>query len=195
VYDLLQQTVNAYNQDMGVNSTYEHYNTYNGLEVDPEITNQTALDVVFYLQTLKAPVQRNQTDGDVVAGKQIFTSIGCAKCHTPQMTTGASSVAALSNKTFFPYSDLLLHDMGPGLNDGYTEGTALPQEWRTPPLWGLGLSKNSQGGQYFLLHDGRATSIEEAIILHGGEGQTSKNSFQQLNATDKAKLLKFLESL
>jgi CxxC motif-containing protein (DUF1111 family) len=195
VYDLLQQTVNAYNQDMGVNSTYEHYNTYNGLDVDPEITNETALDVVFYLQTLKAPVQRNQTDPDVIAGQQVFMNISCGKCHVPQLQTGHSSIAALSNKTFFPYTDLLLHDMGPGLNDGYTEGTALNAEWRTPPLWGLGLSKNSQGGQYFLLHDGRANSIEQAILLHGGEATQSKNSFQQLNSTDKTRLLKFLESL
>ena len=195
VYDLLQQTVNAYNQDMGVNSTYEHYNTYNGLDVDPEVSNRIALDVVFYLQTLKAPIQRNQGDPDVIAGKQIFTTIKCAKCHIPQLTTGSSSIAALSNKTFFPYTDLLLHDMGAALNDGYTEGTALPPEWRTPALWGLGLSKNSQGGQYFLLHDGRAKSIEEAILLHGGEAAQSKNSFQQLSEVDKIKLLKFLESL
>lgn len=195
VYDLLQQTVNAYNQDMGVNSTYEHYNTYNGLEVDPEILNQTALDVVFYLKTLKAPIQRNQNDADVMAGKQIFLNISCGKCHTAQLQTGNSPIAALSNKTFFPFTDLLLHDMGPGLNDGYTEGTALPAEWRTPALWGLGLSKNSQGGQYFLLHDGRAGSIEQAILLHGGEAEQSKNSFQSLNAADKSKLIKFLESL
>jgi len=195
VYDLLQQTVNAYNQDMGVNSTYEHYSTYNGLEVDPEISNQTALDVVFYLKTLKAPIQRNQNDADVISGKQIFLNISCGKCHTPQLQTGPSSIAALANKSFFPYTDMLLHDMGPGLNDGYTEGTALAAEWRTPPLWGLGLSKNSQGGQYFLLHDGRAGNIEQAVLMHSGEAEQSKNSFQQLNATDKAKLIKFLESL
>jgi CxxC motif-containing protein (DUF1111 family) len=195
VYDLLQQTVNAYNQDMGVNSTYEHYSTYTGFDVDPEITNRTALDVVFYLQTLKAPVQRNQNEADVSAGRQVFLNISCAKCHISQLQTGNSSIAALSNKTFFPYTDLLLHDMGPGLNDGYTEGTALPSEWRTPALWGLGLSKNSQGGQYFLMHDGRATSIEQAISLHGGEAEQSKNSFQLLSVTDKAKLIKFLESL
>lgn len=195
VYDLLQQTVNAYNQDMGVNSTYEHYSTYDGLDVDPEISNQTALDVVFYLKTLKAPIQRNQNDADVVSGKQLFLNISCGKCHRPQLQTGPSPIEALSNKTFFPYSDMLLHDMGPGLNDGYTEGTALPGEWRTPPLWGLGLSKNSQGGQYFLLHDGRATTIEQAILMHGGEAEPSKNSFQQLAAADKVKLIKFLESL
>jgi len=85
--------------------------------------------------------------------------------------------------------------MGPGLNDGYTEGTALPAEWRTPPLWGLGLSKNSQGGNYFLLHDGRAKSIEEAIVLHGGEAEQNSKAYQQLTTSDKDKLIKFLESL
>lgn len=195
VYDLTQQTVNAYNQDMGINSTYEHYNTYNGQDADPEVTNETVQNVVFYLQTLKAPIQRNQDNPQVQAGKQVFINIGCGKCHTPQLQTGNFHIAALANKSFYPYSDFLLHDMGQGLNDGYTEGTALPAEWRTPPLWGLGLSKNSQGGQYFLLHDGRAKSIEEAIILHGGEGQQSKTLFQQLSPTDKANILKFLESL
>ena len=195
VYDLLQQTANAYNQDMGINSTYEAYSTYNGLEVDPEISNQTVLDVVFYLQTLKAPIQRNQNDADVMAGKQLFVNISCGKCHTPQLQTGYSSIAAISNKIIFPYTDLLLHDMGPDLNDGYTEGTALPAEWRTPPLWGLGLSKNSQGGQVFLMHDGRAKSIEEAILLHGGEASQSKINFQELSSADKVRIIRFLESL
>ena len=195
VYDLLQQTVNAYNQDMGINSTYEHYNTYNGQEADPEVTNRTVQDVVFYLQTLKAPIRRSQNDPDVQAGSQLFLSINCGKCHVPQLQTGNFSTAAISNKTFFPYSDFLLHDMGPGLDDGYTEGSALTSEWRTPPLWGLGLSKNSQGGSYFLLHDGRAKSIEEAILLHGGEALQSKDGFQQLPSADKARIIKFLESL
>lgn len=195
VYDLQQQTANAYNQDMGVNSSYESYATYNGLQIDPEVTNQTVLDVVFYLQTLKAPVQRNPQQADVTTGKQVFTNISCGKCHTPQLQTGPSSIGALANKTIFPYTDLLLHDMGPGLNDGYTEGTALTPEWRTPPLWGLGLSKNSQGGQVFLLHDGRAKSITDAILLHGGEATKSKNLFQQLSTEDKNKLIAFLESL
>ena len=194
-YDLLQQTATAYNQDIGITSFYESKDTYTGQIVDPEVSNQTVLDVVFYLKTLKAPVQRTPNDADVLAGKQIFTNIKCGTCHVPQLTSGASPVAALSNKIFFPYTDFLLHDMGSGLNDGYTEGTALSQEWRTPPLWGLGLSKNSQGGQYFLLHDGRAKSIEEAILLHGGEAMQSKNNFQQLTAAEKAKLIKFLESL
>jgi CxxC motif-containing protein (DUF1111 family) len=195
VYDLLQQTVNAYNQDMGVNSTYEHYNTYDAQEADPEITNRTIQDVVLYLQTLKAPVQRNQNDATVSEGKHLFIQIKCGSCHTPELRTGNFPIAALSNKTFFPYSDFLLHDMGPLLDDGYTEGTALTSEWRTPPLWGLGLSKNSQGGNYFLLHDGRARSIEEAIHLHGGEATQSRSHFQELSQSDKQKLIRFLESL
>jgi CxxC motif-containing protein (DUF1111 family) len=180
---------------MGIASSYNAYDTYNGHEVDPEVTNQTVINVVAYLKTLKAPIQRTPSDPAVISGKQLFTQIGCNKCHMPEMHTGYSAISALSNKTFFPYSDLLLHNMGSGLDDGYTEGNALTSEWRTPPLWGLGLSKNSQGNNYFLLHDGRARSIEEAILLHGGEGQESKNKFQQLSAGDKATLIKFLESL
>ena len=195
VYDLMQQTANAYNQDMGIVSSYEPYDLYTHAEIDPEVTNQKVLDLVFYLRTLKAPIQRNQNDAGVISGKQLFTSIGCAKCHTPELKTGDYSIAALANKTFQPYTDLLLHDMGAGLNDGYTEGSALPVEWRTPPLWGLGLSKNSQGGQYYLLHDGRAATIADAIKGHGGEGQASNDRFQQLSTSDQALLIKFLESL
>lgn len=195
VYDLLQQTVNAYNQDMGINSSFEHYDTYTGHEVDPEVTNTTVQNVVFYLQTLKAPLPRNQQDAAVVAGRAVFIKTACGKCHTPELQTGSFPIAAIAHKTFFPYSDFLLHDMGPGLDDGYTEGTALTSEWRTPPLWGLGLSKKSQGQAYFLLHDGRAKTIEEAILLHGGEAAQSKAAFNQLTATDKANLIQFLESL
>lgn len=195
VYDLMQQTANAYNQDMGVVSTYEPYDSYTHEELDPEVTNQKVLDLVFYLRTLKAPIQRSQNDADVVSGKQLFINVGCAKCHSPELKTGAYSISALAYKTFQPYTDLLLHDMGSDLNDGYTEGSARAEEWRTPPLWGLGLSKRSQGGQYFLLHDGRATTIEQAIAAHGGEGKGSNTRFQQLSASDKALLIKFLESL
>ena len=194
-YDLLQQTANAYNQDIGITSTLEPYDTYSGHEIDPEVSNKTVQDVVFYLKTLKAPIQRNQNDPAVISGRQVFNTIGCAKCHTPQLVSGNSSIAALSNKTFFPYTDLLLHDMGAGLDDGYTEGTATTAEWRTPPLWGIGLSKNSQGGKYFLLHDGRANTIEAAIGLHGGEANQSRDNFLQLDAEQKNQLIKFLESL
>jgi CxxC motif-containing protein (DUF1111 family) len=194
-YDLHQQTSQAYNEDIGISSSYEAYDTHSGLETDPEITDQTVHDVVFYLKTLKAPVPRGVSDSDIAAGKMIFAELGCAKCHRPEMKTGLSSIAAISNKTFYPYTDLLLHDMGPGLDDGYTEGSAKTFEWKTPALWGLGLSKNSQGGEYFLLHDGRAHSIEEAILLHGGEAAMTKENFESMSDAEKSKLIKFLESL
>jgi CxxC motif-containing protein (DUF1111 family) len=147
------------------------------------------------LQTLKAPLPRNEYAPDVSLGKQLFSQIECTDCHRPAMQTGDSPIAALSRRSIFPYSDLLLHDMGPGLDDGYTEGGALSSEWRTPPLWGLGLSKDSQGGQYFLLHDGRAHSIEDAILQHGGEATASADKFRQLSETEKQQLISFLESL
>ena len=193
-YDLLQQTAQAYNQDIGVTSTFEPFDTFSGLKSDPEISSQVIQNVVFYLKTLKVPVPRAE-NAEITSGKTLFNSIGCSKCHRPEMKTGASSIAVLSNKTFKPYSDFLLHDMGAELDDGYTEGSAKTYEWRTPPLWGLGLSKNSQGGEYFLLHDGRAKKIEEAIQLHGGEAIQSRESFQQLTADEKKKLIQFLESL
>ena len=194
-YNLLHQTVNAYNQDIGITSTFQPKDVYSGLNIDPEVSDVTIHNVVFYLQTLKTPIQRNQNNAEVVQGKNIFIQAGCESCHKQTLKTEFSLVAALSNKTFHPYTDLLLHDMGPGLDDGYTEGNAKTSEWRTPPLWGLGLSPNSQGGQYFLLHDGRAKSIEEAIQFHGGEAQQSKERFQQLSVQDKSNLIKFLKSL
>lgn len=193
-YDLLQQTATAYNQDIGITSSFEPVDTHSGLVFDPEVSNQTINDVVFYLKTLKAPEPRPESNS-ILEGKQLFTTIGCSKCHRPEMKTGNSSIAAIANKFFYPYSDLLLHDMGTALDDGYTEGSAKSYEWRTPPLWGLGLSKNSQGGQYFLMHDGRARSIDEAILLHGGEANQIRNNYQMLTADEKTKLIQFLESL
>lgn len=195
VYDLLQQTANAYNQDMGVTSTYAPFDTYSGVEIDPEVPNKTVEDVVFYLRTLKAPIARNTAKADVAAGKLLFEQSGCASCHMPTLRTGASRIAALEFREIAPYTDILLHDMGPELDDGYTEGSALSSEWRTPPLWGLGLSKNSQGGEYHLLHDGRANSIEAAILLHGGEGSGSRDRFKALSDAERRQLLAFLESL
>ena len=194
-FNLLHQTANAYNQDIGITTTFEPTDVFSGLTIDPEIPDITVRNVVFYLQTLKAPVQRNQHNNEVITGKNIFIKAGCESCHKQTLTTGFSPIDALSNKTFHPYTDLLLHDMGTGLDDGYTEGNAKTFEWRTPPLWGLGLSPNSQGGEYFLMHDGRAKNIEAAIQLHGGEATNSKNKFNQLSLSDKNIILKFLESL
>lgn len=194
-YNLLHQTVNAYNQDIGITSIFAPVDTFSGLEIDPEISTITVNDVVFYLQTLKAPIPRNQNDAEVLAGKALFNAINCSGCHKPTLRTGGSNIKALSNTEFHPYTDLLLHDMGPGLDDGYTEGSAETNEWRTPPLWGLGLSQNSQGGAFFLMHDGRARSIEEAIIMHGGEATNAKEGYLALSKEEKDALLKFLKSL
>lgn len=194
-FNLLHQTVNAYNQDIGISSTFVPKDVYSGLDIDPEISDLTVHNVVFYLQTLKAPIQRNQNVNEVILGKNMFVQAGCESCHKQTLKTGFSIIESLSNKIFHPYTDLLLHDMGPGLDDGYTEGNAKTSEWRTPPLWGLGLSPNSQGGQYFLMHDGLAKSIEEAIQMHGGEASASRNKFNQMNESQRNAVLKFLKSL
>jgi len=193
--DLLHQTVNAYNQDIGITSSFNPIDPCTGHIMDPEVTDKTVHNVVFYLRTLKAPIQRTPQDNAILQGRQLFAETGCAACHVPTWVTPASDIAALSNKTFSPYTDLLLHDMGPGLDDGYTEGTAKTSEWRTPPLWGLGLAPIAQGGQYYLLHDGRAHSIREAIEQHGGEATPARNRFMQLTATEQENLLRFLQSL
>jgi CxxC motif-containing protein (DUF1111 family) len=195
VYDLLQQTATAFNQDIGITSIFEPIDAYSNLEIDPEVSTSTVNDVVFYLRALKAPVQRTPENQEIVKGTALFKQVGCESCHRQTLKTGFSPLTGLSNKEFHPYTDLLLHDMGSGLDDGYTEGSAKTFEWRTPPLWGLGLSPDSQGGGYFLLHDGRAKSIEEAIMLHGGEGAASRTAFTQLPVSDKQAIIKFLESL
>lgn len=194
-YDLLHQTAVAYNEDIGIRSVYEPQDTYSGEVGEPEITAATVLDVVFYLRTLKVPVQRDALSPQIIDGRNIFMDIGCGGCHRPELKTGWSLISPLSYVTFSPYTDLLLHDMGPELNDGYTEGLAEPAEWRTPPLWGLGLSKRSQGGKYYLLHDGRAQSIDQAIRWHGGEARRSRSGYQILSKAEQVKIIKFLESL
>ena len=194
-YDLLHQSAGAYNQDMGIVSLLEPVDPYSGEAEDPEVSLNTLNDIVFYLKVLKAPIRRNENSTDVLAGEMLFQNIQCAACHVAEMKTATSPIAQLSNQTFHPYTDLLLHDMGEGLDDGYTEGFALTSEWKTPALWGLGLSKDAQGGVYRLLHDGRATSISEAILLHGGEALNSKNKYDALSEAEKKQLEAFLESL
>lgn len=202
VYNLLQQVAVAYNHDMGITSTYMPFDPYNYLDQTalvapnaPEIDNTTLNSVVFYVTCLQTPNQRDTGNVTVQHGSQVFNTIGCAACHRPALTTGYSPIDALSYQPFSPYTDLLVHDMGPGLDDGYTEGNAKTSEWRTAPLWGLGLASGVQGGSYYLLHDGRAHSIEQAITLHGGEAAVSAGRFSSLSATDKQSLITFLKSL
>jgi len=200
---LQHQVVNAYNEDIGITTDFRMKDPVNyavSIQAsdnvpDPEVRASVVNNVVFYLRTLKIPIRRNADNPDIVAGEQMFKTIGCNKCHISEWSTMDSDLEILSNKSFAPYTDLLLHDMGSGLDDNYTEGIAETYEWRTPPLWGLGLSKDSQGGEYFLLHDGRAASIEEAINLHGGEGEAGKQRFKALSEAEKNQIIQFLESL
>ncbi len=201
-YSLLQQTVTAYQQDIGITSVFLPDNPVNPEDgvhpvtaSGPEVTEDEINAVVFYLQTLKTPIRRNRSDAEVLRGETLFSQAGCGGCHRPTLFTGPSQIDAIASVEINPYTDLLLHDMGAGLDDGYTEGSALTSEWKTPPLWGLGLSPNSQGGEYFLMHDGRARSIAEAILLHGGEAAASRTAFENFSDADRAALLKFLESL
>ncbi|MDH3270122.1 MAG: thiol oxidoreductase [Gemmatimonadota bacterium] len=201
--NLLHQTVGAYHQDMGVTSDLlpeDLFNPSAGARAsddapDPEVTSAAVGNVVFYLKTLKAPARRDASDPEVVAGEALFEDIGCTGCHVPTLTTGASEIEVLDRVTFHPYTDLLLHDMGPGLDDGYTEGRASTSEWRTPPLWGIGLAQEFQGGQGFFMHDGRATSLAEAIEVHGGEGRAARDAFIALSPEERSRLIRFLESL
>ncbi|MGI9628608.1 MAG: di-heme oxidoredictase family protein, partial [Longimicrobiales bacterium] len=201
--NLLHQTVGAYHQDMGITSDLipeDLFNSQQGARTsddapDPEVTSSTVANVVFYLKTLRAPSRREADHPDVLAGEALFESAGCVSCHTPTLRTGRSEIAVLNEVEFHPYTDLLLHDMGPGLDDGYTEGRAETSEWRTPPLWGIGIQENFQGGQAFYLHDGRARTLEEAIEMHGGEATGSRDLFVGLAAEARAQLIRFLRSL
>jgi CxxC motif-containing protein (DUF1111 family) len=200
---LLHQTVGAYLNDMGITTDElpeDQHNVQAGpatgdLVLDPEVSTAVVQNVVFYLRTLKAPPRRDETDAQVVAGSRLFAEIGCDRCHIPMLSTGPSEIEALRDQVIYPYTDLLLHDMGPDLDDGYTEGTAKTFEWRTAPLWGLGLAADSQGGSAFYLHDGRATSLADAIRYHGGEATRSRQAFEQLGAEAQDQVITFLFSL
>lgn len=202
--NLLHQTVTAYHQDMGLTTDLIPDDLFNVQEAgisseddipDPEVPSSVVSNVVFYLKTLRAPQRRNINDPEVKAGEVLFTQIGCASCHVPTLKTGKSSIPQLSEREFSPYTDLLLHDMGPELDDQYTEGSATTSEWRTPPLWGLGLADDFQGGSAFYLHDGRASTLRETIGFHGGEGAASRSAFNNLSADEQEQVIAFLKSL
>ena len=201
--NLLHQVVTAYHEDMGLTTDLipdEIFNPAVGAFTgdrtpEPEVSASVVNAVTFYLKTLKAPPRRNANTADVLAGEQLFVTGGCAGCHMPSLRSGASSLATLNRVDFHPYTDLLLHDMGAALDDGYTEGRATTSEWRTAPLWGLGLAADFQGGVPALMHDGRAKSIADAIRLHGGEALASRSWFDRLAADKVRQLLAFLQSL
>jgi CxxC motif-containing protein (DUF1111 family) len=166
-------------------------NNEDGFEVPAEVMDL----IVFYSQNLAVPMRRSVGDATVLRGKELFYNSGCIACHTPKFATRKDyEVAALGGELIFPYSDLLLHDMGDGLADGRPEADASGSEWRTPPLWGLGYTK-TVNGHTFLLHDGRARDAVEAILWHGGEAQKSRAAFVQMTKADRDALIAFLDSL
>lgn len=198
---LLQQSAGAYSEDMGIsNPLFPKESTYGqtqyvGFENDPGVSDSILHAVAFYVRSLAVPARRNVDDAEVVKGKLLFSQLNCSGCHTPTMRTATNIVfPEISNLKIFPYSDMLLHDMGAGLADNRPEFDANGLEWRTTPLWGLGLTQTVNGHNYFL-HDGRARNLTEAIMWHGGEAQQSINKYSQLPKADRDAILKFLGSL
>jgi len=200
---LLQQVVEAYLQDIGITSPFLPLENCNPLAPvpieavdrvpDPEVLESTVQAVTHYIRALAPPEPGADTERRV-EGRALFTQIQCARCHVPSFQTGPSPIPALAGRTVTLYSDLLLHDMGDALADNRPDGQATGREWRTPPLWGLRLMRRFLDGEALLLHDGRARTVEEAILLHGGEALFSRNAFAQLTAAQKAALLDFVES-
>ena len=159
-------------------------------EIDPDL-----LDLVtFYASHLAVPARRNMDDPSVLAGKALFHEARCIACHVPKHATGADAPEGQAGQLIWPHTDLLLHDMGPGLADPAPLPGRDAAEWRTPPLWGIGLTR-TVGGQAFYLHDGRARSLEEAVLWHGGEAAASRDAFAAAPAALRADLIAFLESL
>ena len=208
---VITQAADAFNGDMGI-STPLFKNSYGdctesqgqclkaptGVQIklgDTEAPDPVLELVDFYARNLAVPARRNVNDPETLHGKEVFYQAGCASCHTPKYVTRRDAEQPEHRfQLIWPYTDLLLHDMGEGLADHQTVGNANGREWRTPPLWGIGLTEKVNGHTYFL-HDGRARNLLEAIIWHGGEAQASRNFVVGLAPTDRKALLQFLDSL
>jgi len=197
------QTAGAFVGDIGVTSHVQPYENCPPAQTacirapnggTPEIDRRRLDSVVFYSRVLAVPKRRPAAKAKDRAGAELFSSLGCAACHAPEHRTGRSDVPALADRTIHPYTDLLLHDMGRGLADGRPDFRASGLEWRTAPLWGLGLL-DEVNGYIRLLHDGRARSIEEAILWHGGEAKAARDGFTKLGKTERDDLVAFLRSL
>ena len=186
---VLAQTATAFQNDMGILTGL--LSGEDVAEISPEDLELTS----FYSEGLAVTARRDPDDLQVRRGAALFDQVGCAACHTSaSYVTGPNDIEAVTGETITPYTDLLLHDMGVALWDDATEPGVLPTEWRTPPLWGLGMNQ-TVNGTTTLLHDGRARSIEEAILWHNGEALGSKDIYLNLPAEQRATLLRFLESL
>ncbi len=199
---IAQQTAGAFNEDMGITSVgffpqengVGQSNCVSGFGMDPDIHEYMVANVANYVATLAVPAPRNLSRPDVARGRQLFNDLNCVGCHRPSWTTGISTIPELSNQTIYPYTDMLLHDMGEILADGRPDFDASTNEWRTPPLWGIGLAKLVNPNARFL-HDGRAETLEEAILWHGGEAHWIIEYFKSLPAEDRAAVIAFLEAL
>jgi CxxC motif-containing protein (DUF1111 family) len=160
-----------------------------------ELSDADLDEWVRYVATLGVTARRDLSDAQALRGESLFASIGCTKCHVATLVTSPyHPFAELRNQTIHPYTDLLLHDMGAGLADNMGEGVASGAEWRTPPLWNIGLTAGVSGGEAYL-HDGRARDLSEAILWHGGEGAAAKEAFRTLSSADRAALIRFLQTL
>lgn len=200
---VLQQTVDAYHEDMGITTDFRPDEIINPVApatsqaadrvADPELPAAIVRAVTAYLRLLAPPAPGPMTSHRQL-GSQKFAQIGCAGCHVPTLRTGPSASKALAYRDVNLFSDLLLHDMGDGLADYRPDGGADGREWRTTPLWGLRIVRDFLDGNALFLHDGRARTVEEAILLHGGEAQAARDAFAALSATDRAALLDFVES-
>jgi CxxC motif-containing protein (DUF1111 family) len=198
------QTVVALSLDMGV-TTGEAPDPCQDHPVDcderpgerPELFGRPFDDLLLYTEAIAVPRARGLRRPEVRRGAEVFGQIGCAACHSPtQRTAGVDEGVdpLYAGRTIHPYTDLLLHDLGPGLDDGIGEPGAGSSEWRTAPLWGLGLRDQVYGGGHYL-HDGRAATIEEAVLWHGGEAAGARDAFLRLDASDRAALVAFLRAL
>jgi CxxC motif-containing protein (DUF1111 family) len=166
-----------------------------GADGEPEVSDNILRLITFYTRNLGVPARRDVAGSQVLAGKNLFFKAGCQQCHTPQFTTAPNAAEPeLANQVIRPYTDLLLHDMGEGLADNLTEFQASGQQWRTPPLWGIGLTQTVSGHTRFL-HDGRARNLMEAVLWHGGEALPAQRQVLAFDAQQRAALLAFLNSL
>jgi CxxC motif-containing protein (DUF1111 family) len=199
-----QQAAGAFNGDIGITSTLFPDQPCTASQTacrrapgggEPEISDEILGFVEFYAKTLAVPARRDADDPAVRRGEQLFHDARCGLCHAPRHKTGRlEDFPELSEQQIFPYTDLLLHDMGEGLSDGRPEFEAAGAEWRTPPLWGIGLVSTVNGHSFFL-HDGRARNLMEAVLWHGGEAEQSRNRVLHMSARERAELLAFLNSL
>ena len=200
---LEHQSAGAFQQDMGLTTSINPNEPCTPLQTicaeqpnggSPEVSDASLFAINDFLTLLAVPARRINDQNEFDQGSRIFADIGCAQCHQPTLTTSDSKqYPLLAKQLIYPYTDLLLHDMGEDLSDNVKEGDANPHEWRTPPLWSLGLVEATEGSRF--LHDGRAASIEEAILWHGGEGLAANNNFVKLAPAEKEKLLSFLRSI